>query len=106
MYHGLTRRVSHLGCISATIEPASEQFPQVSKYSKTGLINIQSYLRDPAKTGQIASYEKPGPVYTLPGKKYLNKLESVPQVAHDRDTYTTSIYRHNMTRLFKFITIV
>ena len=28
--------------------------------------------------------------YTLPGQKYLNKLKSVPQVDHDRDTYATS----------------
>ena len=28
--------------------------------------------------------------YTLTSQKYLNKLKSVPQVAHDRNTYATS----------------
>ena len=27
---------------------------------------------------------------TVPGQEYLNKLEFVSQVAHDRDTYATS----------------
>ena len=36
-------------------------------------------------------------IYALNGQKYLDKLKLVPQVARDKDTYTTQTYFHNIT---------